>query len=75
MSHDWPSGIENHGDLKDLLKRKPFFREDIERKCLGSPALRYLLEKQNPFLLKTNGVLFDFLGFFKGNYGFLHICM
>ena len=26
LSHDWPSGVWNHGDLKTLLKQKPFFR-------------------------------------------------
>jgi len=25
LSHDWPQGIENHGNLKQLLKYKPFF--------------------------------------------------
>ena len=69
MSHDWPAGIENHGDLNDLLRKKPFFREDIERKCLGSPALRYLLEKQHPFLFFRKKcffyIYFVFLGFLK----------
>lgn len=26
ISHDWPTGIWEHGDVKSLLKRKPFFK-------------------------------------------------
>jgi len=25
LSHDWPQGIEQYGNLKQLLKFKPFF--------------------------------------------------
>lgn len=49
LSHDWPAGIENYGDLKALLKRKPFFKEDIDNKALGSPALTHLLETHHPY--------------------------
>ncbi|CAG4947342.1 unnamed protein product [Parnassius apollo] len=47
LSHDWPRGITEYGDKQNLLKRKPFFREDIESNQLGSvPAekLLYLLK-------------------------------
>ena len=30
MSHDWPNGIHKHGDGPSLLRRKPFFKEDID---------------------------------------------
>ncbi len=26
LSHDWPCGIYNHGDVHTLLQKKPFFR-------------------------------------------------
>ncbi len=26
LSHDWPCGIYNHGDIQTLLQKKPFFR-------------------------------------------------
>ena len=35
MTHDWPRGIHKHGDINSLLKRKPFFREDIDKNALG----------------------------------------
>ncbi|KHN80109.1 Lariat debranching enzyme [Toxocara canis] len=38
VSHDWPAGITDYGDVEDLLKKKPFFKEDIEKNALGNPA-------------------------------------
>lgn len=48
LSHDWPQGIEHHGDLRGLLRRKPYFREDIQRGALGSPPLTGLLHTLRP---------------------------
>jgi lariat debranching enzyme len=48
LSHDWPCGIEQHGDLNDLLRRKPFFRDDIMSNKLGSPPLMVLLRNLQP---------------------------
>jgi len=51
MSHDWPCGIHNFGDLELLLKKKPFFREQVEpgaRNQLGSPAHAELLYHLKP---------------------------
>ena len=48
LSHDWPTGVYNHGDLKGLLKKKPFFKEDIERGELGSPPAAELLAHLQP---------------------------
>lgn len=48
LSHDWPQQIEQYGDLQDLLRRKSFFREDIERGTLGSPPLMGLLKTLKP---------------------------
>ncbi|PWW79753.1 DBR1-domain-containing protein [Tuber magnatum] len=48
ISHDWPSGIEHHGDLNELLRKKSFFKSDIEKGELGSPPARSLLNKLKP---------------------------
>lgn len=29
LSHDWPNGIEHCGDLRHLLRIKPYFRGDV----------------------------------------------
>ncbi|KAI0820065.1 lariat debranching enzyme, C-terminal domain-containing protein [Trametes gibbosa] len=48
LSHDWPQGIEHHGDLRDLLRRKPYFRDDINKGALGSPPMMGLLRTLHP---------------------------
>ncbi|KAM5535788.1 hypothetical protein V8D89_010602 [Ganoderma adspersum] len=48
LSHDWPQGIEHHGDLRGLLRRKPYFRDDINKGALGSPPLMGLLHTLQP---------------------------
>ncbi|EGN99421.1 hypothetical protein SERLA73DRAFT_182390 [Serpula lacrymans var. lacrymans S7.3] len=48
LSHDWPQSIEQHGDLPLLLRRKPFFRQDISTGSLGSPPLMGLLHTLRP---------------------------
>jgi len=48
LSHDWPASIEHHGNLGDLLRRKPFFKDDIRNGALGSPPLFELLKTLRP---------------------------
>jgi lariat debranching enzyme len=48
LSHDWPQGIEQHGDTNQLLLEKPFFREEVQRNDLGSLANRELLDSLKP---------------------------
>ncbi len=48
MSHDWPNTIERWGDTKELIKKKPFFKEEIESKTLGSPPLMEVLRELKP---------------------------
>ncbi|XP_051163383.1 lariat debranching enzyme isoform X2 [Leptopilina boulardi] len=48
LSHDWPRGITKYGNERMLLKKKPFFRNDIENDVLGSPASIDLLKKHYP---------------------------
>ena len=35
LSHDWPNEIHKHGDVESLIRRKPFFEEDIKKGELG----------------------------------------
>ena len=48
LSHDWPRGIEQYGDLQGLLRRKPFFREDIMKNQLGNPLGFELMKHLKP---------------------------
>ncbi|CAI5478674.1 unnamed protein product [Closterium sp. Yama58-4] len=48
LSHDWPRGVEQHGDTASLLRAKPFFRGEVERNALGSPAGETLLHTLRP---------------------------
>ncbi|KAI9592358.1 lariat debranching enzyme, C-terminal domain-containing protein [Syncephalis fuscata] len=48
MSHDWPCGIEQYGNLNRLLSQKPFLRRDISTKSLGSPKSMDLLHRVQP---------------------------
>ncbi|WFD32380.1 lariat debranching enzyme [Malassezia sp. CBS 17886] len=48
LSHDWPNAVEQHGDVTRLLQRKPFFREEVQSRTLGSPPLHALLHELQP---------------------------
>ncbi|KAJ1945600.1 lariat debranching enzyme [Linderina macrospora] len=48
VSHDWPLGIEQFGDVNWLLRTKPFFTEEVNANRLGSPANALLLEHLRP---------------------------
>ncbi|GAA6049855.1 hypothetical protein JCM3770_004217 [Rhodotorula araucariae] len=48
LSHDWPLGIEQHGDTNTLLREKPFFRDEVATNSLGSPPLHALLTSLQP---------------------------
>lgn len=48
LSHDWPRGIYNHGDCKQLLRKKPFFKDEIANGSLGSPPAEKLLNTLKP---------------------------
>ncbi len=48
LSHDWPNGIWEHGNKQQLLKKKPFLREDIDSGRLGSPPAMHLLRLMQP---------------------------
>jgi lariat debranching enzyme len=48
ISHDWPQGIEAHGNTNFLLKKKPYFREEVRSNTLGSPANKEVLDALQP---------------------------
>ncbi|GAA5865870.1 hypothetical protein JCM8547_005741 [Rhodosporidiobolus lusitaniae] len=48
LSHDWPLGIEQHGDTQALIREKPFFRDEVNANTLGSPPLHALLTSLQP---------------------------
>ncbi|KAE8896483.1 Lariat debranching enzyme [Phytophthora fragariae] len=48
LSHDWPRGIEQYGDVPQLLRRKPFFEHEVRTNTLGSPASEFLLYQLRP---------------------------
>ena len=51
LSHDWPRGVYHHGNLQQLLQRKPFFTAEIKRNELGSPPAEQLLKQLQPCIL------------------------
>ncbi len=48
VSHDWPRGIEWHGDWKTLFRKKDLFEADARAGTLGSSAARYVLDRLRP---------------------------
>ncbi|CAN7992668.1 unnamed protein product [Ixodes hexagonus] len=48
VSHDWPRGVYNHGDKEGLLRRKKFFRAEVETNRLGCRPTEELLEQLKP---------------------------
>ncbi|KPA76201.1 hypothetical protein ABB37_07955 [Leptomonas pyrrhocoris] len=48
VSHDWPVGITAYGDEAQLLRFKPYFRDDIRRHALGNPHTMNLLREAKP---------------------------
>lgn len=48
LSHDWPRWVWEHGDYKSLLRRKPFFRDDMKSGKLGSPLAGAILAHIRP---------------------------
>lgn len=48
LSHDWPRGITDYGDLNALLAAKPFLRREIEEGSFGNPGAAELLHHLQP---------------------------
>ncbi len=48
ISHDWPRGIEQHGNFKKLIQKKKHFKDEIQSNSLGSPCNEELLKILKP---------------------------
>lgn len=48
LSHDWPANVTRFGNEAGLIARKPFFRDEIRRGELGSPAGMEILRGLRP---------------------------
>lgn len=48
LSHDWPLGITEYGNWEKLVQQKPFFREEVKLRTLGSKPAAELLDKLKP---------------------------
>lgn len=48
VSHDWPRGVTRHGNEAQLLKKKPYFRDEVRRNALGSAPSTALLAELRP---------------------------
>lgn len=48
LSHDWPIGITDCGNWRELVRKKPFFEKEIQERALGSKPAAELLEKLKP---------------------------
>ena len=48
LSHDWPRGIEKHGDVQQLYRTRPMWKEESLDGSLGSPAAEYVMDRLRP---------------------------
>lgn len=48
ISHDWPQWVWKWGDSRQLLRHKPYFRDDMNSGRLGSPLAREALATIGP---------------------------
>ncbi|XVE97317.1 hypothetical protein REPUB_Repub03eG0009200 [Reevesia pubescens] len=48
LSHDWPLGITDYGNWRELVRYKKHFKDEIQQGTLGSKAAAQLLEKLKP---------------------------
>lgn len=49
ISHDWPAKVYEHGNVEQLLRYKPAFRQDVQsREGLGNPLTQQLIKQLKP---------------------------
>uniref|UniRef100_A0A8D8YS11 Lariat debranching enzyme n=1 Tax=Cacopsylla melanoneura TaxID=428564 RepID=A0A8D8YS11_9HEMI len=47
-SHDWPQGVYHHGNAAQLIKHKPYFKQEIEDNKLGSSVCEEVMKQLKP---------------------------
>lgn len=48
LSHDWPRGIENHGDVQQLYRLRPMWKQESLDGTLGSIAAELVMDRLRP---------------------------
>ncbi|KAH8816255.1 lariat debranching enzyme, C-terminal domain-containing protein [Xylogone sp. PMI_703] len=48
ISHDWPRGIEKHGNERQLFRMKPDFAQESKDGTLGNPVAANLMDRLRP---------------------------
>ncbi|PSR85534.1 lariat debranching enzyme, C-terminal domain-domain-containing protein [Coniella lustricola] len=48
LSHDWPRGIEKHGNVQALYAQRPMWKDESLTGTLGSVAAEYLMDRLRP---------------------------
>lgn len=48
LSHDWPLGVYNHGNVEELYRYKKYLQSEIETNTLGSPPAGELMTLLKP---------------------------
>lgn len=48
LSHDWPRGVEKHGDVQSLYRLRPMFKQESLDGTLGNVAAEYVLDRLRP---------------------------
>lgn len=48
LSHDWPRGVEKHGDVDQLYRLRPMWKEESLDGSLGSVAAEYVMDRLRP---------------------------
>ncbi|KAI5719902.1 hypothetical protein M8J76_016486 [Diaphorina citri] len=47
-SHDWPQGVYHFGNVAQLVKHKPYFKQEIEENRLGSSVCEEVMKQLKP---------------------------
>ncbi|CAN8104041.1 unnamed protein product [Discula destructiva] len=48
LSHDWPRGVEKHGDTQQLYRMRPMWKQESLDGSLGSVAAEYVMDRLRP---------------------------
>lgn len=48
LSHDWPRGVEKHGDVQQLYRLRPQFKQESLDGTLGNVAAEYVMDRLRP---------------------------